>query len=117
MALQAGLPPLDFGPLAVPWKACLHCRHSCRGGPQLRAADGDVPARYRAVPAMRRFQCSMNALVLVGGSARLPLANSARMPSTAEEVCAEIRSAFLRAAADLRWGFDCLSVMLRMVRA
>ena len=54
----------------------------------------------------------MNAAKLAGAAALLPLANGARMPSTAEEVCAEIRSAALRAAADLKCGLDCLSVMI-----
>ena len=44
----------------------------------------------------------MNAAKLAGAAALLPLANGARMPSTAEEGCAEIRSAALRAAADLK---------------
>lgn len=44
----------------------------------------------------------MKAFVLAGCAACLPLAKGERMPSTALEVCAEIRSAALRAAADLR---------------
>ena len=58
----------------------------------------------------------MNASVLAGAEVSLPLANGARMPSTADDVCAETRSAALRAEADLRCGLDCLSVMLTMVR-
>jgi hypothetical protein len=33
------------------------------------------------------------------------------------EVCAEIRNAALRAAADFRCGLDCLSDMAAMVRS
>lgn len=44
----------------------------------------------------------MKAFVLAGCAACLSLAKGERMPSTALEVCAEIRSAALRAAADLR---------------
>jgi hypothetical protein len=58
----------------------------------------------------------MKAFVLAGESPRLPLAKGARMPSTAEEVCAEMRKATLRAAADWRWRLDCLRVTGRMVR-
>lgn len=53
----------------------------------------------------------MKASVLAGVALGLPLANGARMPSTADEVCAEMRRAALRAEADLRWGLDCLSDM------
>lgn len=59
----------------------------------------------------------MKAFVVSGCAACMPLAKGARMPSTALEVCAEIRSAALRAAADLRCGLDCLSVMPSMVRS
>ena len=58
----------------------------------------------------------MKAFVLVGALPRLPLAKGARMPSTAEDVCAEMRRAALRAGADLRWGLDCLRAIRRMVR-
>ena len=58
----------------------------------------------------------MKASVLAGAAVLSPLAKGARMPSTAEEVCAETRRATLRAAADLRCGLDCLSVMPTMVR-
>ena len=71
---------------------------------------------YRAVAATRRFQCAMKASVLAGVAALAPLAKGARMPSTADEVCAETRNAALRAAADLRCGLDCLSVMPPMLR-
>jgi hypothetical protein len=40
--------------------------------------------------------------MLVGVGVRLSLTKGARMPSTAEEVCAEIRSAAFLAEADLR---------------
>ena len=56
----------------------------------------------------------MKASVLAGASARLPLAKGARMPSTADDVCAEMRKAALRAVADLRWGLDCLRAMLML---
>ena len=44
----------------------------------------------------------MKAWVLVGESARLSLAKGARIPSTADDVCAETRKAALPAVADLR---------------
>ena len=53
----------------------------------------------------------MKALVLAGCGMLLLLENGARIPSTADDVCAEIRSAALRLAGDLRWGLDCLSVI------
>lgn len=71
---------------------------------------------YRAVAATRRFQCAMNASVLASVEVSLPLANGARIPSTADDDCAETRSAALRATADLRCGLDCLSVTPTMVR-
>ena len=58
----------------------------------------------------------MKASVLAGALPRLPLAKGARIPSTAEEVCAEMRKAAFRAEADLRWGLDCLRAIRRMVR-
>lgn len=58
----------------------------------------------------------MKASVLAGDATLDPLAKGARMPSTADEVCAETRSAALRATADFRCGLDCLSVMPAMVR-
>ncbi|MCC7114321.1 MAG: hypothetical protein IT520_08055 [Burkholderiales bacterium] len=88
-----------------------------RGGvSRLLAAGGDVRPRHRAFAATRCFQCAMKASVLAGGSDWAPLANGARMPSTADEVCAETRRAAARAAADFRCGLDCLSVMPAMVR-
>ena len=53
----------------------------------------------------------MKASVLAGALPRLPLAKGARMPSTAEDVCAEMRKAALRAAADRRCRLDCLRVI------
>ena len=50
----------------------------------------------------------MNASVLVGVSARSPLAKGAWIPSTADEVCAEMRNAAFRAKADWRWGVGLL---------
>lgn len=44
----------------------------------------------------------MKASVVAGDLALAPFANGARIPSTAEDDCAETRSAALRAAADLR---------------
>lgn len=58
----------------------------------------------------------MKASVLAGALAPLSLAKGARMPSTADDVCAETRKAALRAATDFRWGLDCLSVISRMIR-
>ena len=58
----------------------------------------------------------MKASVLAGAAVLSPLAKGARMPSTADDVCAETQRAALRAAADLRCGLDCLSVMAPMVR-
>jgi len=58
----------------------------------------------------------MKASALAGDVDLAPLANGARMPSTADEVRAQTRSAALQAAADFRCGLDCLSVMPAMVR-
>jgi hypothetical protein len=58
----------------------------------------------------------MKAFVLAGALPRLPLEKGARIPSTAEDVCAEMRKAALRAGADLRWRLDCLRAIRRMVR-
>lgn len=58
----------------------------------------------------------MKASVLAGAEVRLPLAKGARMPSTADDVCAETRKAALRAMADLRWRLDCLRVIGQIVR-
>lgn len=44
----------------------------------------------------------MKSSVLAGASVRLPLAKGARMPSTADDDCAEMRKAAFRATADLR---------------
>lgn len=52
----------------------------------------------------------MNALGL-SGRLVAGLLNGARMPSTAEELCADSRRAALLEAEDLRCGLDCLSVM------
>jgi len=59
----------------------------------------------------------MNAFVFVGSTARDSSANGARMPSTALDVCADIRNDALRAAADcfFRYGLDCLRVMSAIV--
>lgn len=51
--------------------------------------------------APRRFQRAVKATAPAGAADALPL-KGARIPSTADEDCAEIRSAALRAAADLR---------------
>ena len=93
----------------------LHCRHSRGHGAQLRADDRRLCQSYRAVVPAQRFQYAMKAAVLVGVVALLPLEKGARIPSTAEDVCAETRSAALRAAANFKCGLDCLSVMKRMV--
>ena len=49
----------------------------------------------------------MNALVLLGTLVPFPLANGARIPSTAEVDAAELRNPDLRAADVLRCGLDC----------
>jgi hypothetical protein len=53
----------------------------------------------------------MKAAVLDRALALLPLEKGARIPSTAEDVCAETRSAALRVAANCKCGLDCLSVI------
>lgn len=58
----------------------------------------------------------MKASLLDGLAAALRSANGARIPSMAEDVWADRRNAVLRAAAGVRCGFDCLSVMVAMVR-
>lgn len=58
----------------------------------------------------------MKAFTSFGGLTSLALANGARIPSTADDVCADSRSAALRLAADLRCGFDRNSVMRKMLR-
>jgi hypothetical protein len=63
---------------------------------------------------MRRFQKAINASALAG--AFLPLAKGARIPSTADDDCAETRKAVLRAEACFRQGLDCFSVMAQMIR-
>lgn len=59
-------------------------------------------ARYRTFEATRRFQWAINAFWLVGAFVPLPLANGARMPSTADDVSAEMRKVAFGSAADLR---------------
>jgi hypothetical protein len=89
MALQAGLPPLDFSPMAGRGKRvyiAAFTRHSRGIEPQLRAADCDDGARYRSLEATCRFQWAINAFVLAGGDFMpFPLENGARMPSTADD--------------------------------
>lgn len=46
----------------------------------------------------------------------MPLVKGAWIPSIADDVCAEMRKAALRATADLRWRLDCLRVIPRMIR-
>jgi hypothetical protein len=58
----------------------------------------------------------MKASVLAGVFVPLPLAKGARMPSTADDDWAEMRKAAFLALSDLRWGLDCFSVMLQMIR-
>lgn len=58
----------------------------------------------------------MKASLLDGLVAALRWANGARIPSMAEDVWADRRRAALRAATGARYGFDCLSVMVAMVR-
>jgi hypothetical protein len=71
MALQAGLPPLDFTPLAGGRQGPLHRRHSCRPEPRGRAVGGDVRQGYRPLAA-RRFQCAMKSSMLASGVAAAP---------------------------------------------
>ena len=97
-------------------QARLYRGHSSRHGARLRTADCDVCGRYRAVAATRRFQCAMKASMLADASERLSLAKGARMPSTADDVWAEMRKAALRALADLRNGLDCLSTIGQIIR-
>lgn len=58
----------------------------------------------------------MKAFTSFGGLTTLALANGARMPSTADDDCADRRSAALRLAENLRCGFDRDSVMRKMLR-
>ena len=102
-------------PIAGARPPCIHRRHSGGDGPRLWAADGDVWPRHRAFAPTRCFQCSMKASVLAGDADCAPLTNGARMPSTADDVRADTRSAASRTAADFRCGLDCLSVMPAMV--
>jgi hypothetical protein len=101
MALQADLPPLDFSPMTGRGKrvyiAGIH-RAMNRDYASLTA----TMARYRTLEATRRFQWAMNAFLLAGACVPLPLANGARMPSTADDVSAEMRKAAFRSVADLR---------------
>jgi hypothetical protein len=55
----------------------------------------------------------MNASLLAGAVPAFALANGARMPSTADDVCAETRNTVLRADSERlrRYGLDSLSVM------
>ena len=61
----------------------------------------------------------MKPSLLAGVFAVAPSENGARMPSTADDVLAEIRSAALRVASLRlrRYGLDSLSVMLRWYSA
>ena len=61
----------------------------------------------------------MKPSLLAGVFAVAPSENGARMPSTADDVLAEIRSAALRLASERlrRYGLDSLSVMMRWYSA
>lgn len=77
------------------------------------ASYSGVRKNYCAVVAARCCQYAMKVSRLAGVLAAMPSENGARMPSTADDVFAEIRSAALRLASVLqrRYGLDSLSVM------
>ena len=113
MALQAGLPPLDFSPmLGRGQRIYIGAIHAAMGRDYqpLAAVFGK---NYRAFKAARRCQYAMKVSRLAGALAAMPSENGARMPSTADDVLAEIRSAALRLASVRlrRYGLDSLSVM------
>jgi hypothetical protein len=56
----------------------------------------------------------VKAATLAGTSDAL-LLKGARIPSTADDDCAEIRRAALRPIADLRWGLDRFSFMIPII--
>ena len=82
MALQAGLPPLDFSPLAGRGKrAYIVSIHAAMNHDYAPLTANFV--RYRAIAATRRFQKAINAAASAG--AFLPLAKGVRIPSTADD--------------------------------
>lgn len=98
---------------AGPRAAHLHWWNSCRNGAGLSAPCRHVRKNYRALEAARCCQYAVKLSWVAGALAVVPSANGARMPSTADDVLAEIRSAALRVAAVRlrRYGLDFLSVM------
>lgn len=58
----------------------------------------------------------MKAFTSFGDLTSLLFVNGARMPSTADDVCADRRSAALRLAGDLRCGFERESAMREILR-
>ena len=115
-ALADGAATTGLQPICRAGQTWLHREHSRGRRAELCTAGAAFSARHRAVAATRRFQCAMKASAVAGVVAAACLAKGARMPSTADDDCAEMRKAALRAAADLRWGLDCLRVMAPMVR-
>lgn len=87
----------------------------CRNGAGLSALGGRVRKNYRALEAARCCQYAVKLSWVAGALAVAVAANGARMPSTADDVLAEIRSAALRAATVRlrRNGLDSLRVMGR----
>jgi hypothetical protein len=56
----------------------------------------------------------MKACSEAGLHAAAPAAKGRRIPSTAEDVRAEVHSASARALADFKYGFVCLSVIIEL---
>jgi fido (protein-threonine AMPylation protein) len=94
-------------------QARLHRGNPRRDGPELRQADRDVPKSYRPNLEDCFFQWSMSACAVAGCQARRP--NGWRMPSIAEEVLAEIRSAALARPGDFRKGLDFASFTVNIL--
>ena len=93
--------------------AHLHWWNPCRNGAGLWAPGGCVRKNYRALEAARCCQKAVKLSWVAGAFALAVAANGARMPSTADDVLAEIRSSALRAATVRlrRYGLDSLRVM------
>ena len=111
--LAGGPAATGLQPHAGAGAAHLHWWNSCRNGAGLSASGGCVRKNYRPVKAARCCQYAVKLSWVAGALALALAANGARMPSTADDVLAEIRSAALRVASVLlrRYGLDSLSVM------
>jgi len=103
MAMQAGWPTLDFAPLAGRGKGALYrrdprglCRELCAAGSLLQGRYAPDFAALRPGPVMD-FPA---------------LANGLRMPSTADELAAAIRSAVARFLGSRNQGLVCCRVVL-----